>query len=367
MTRVRLAIRDVGPQGGIGRYVTELVGGLPAVEGIEVHPVVIGRAISDWAIGMPNVDVPRMPLGGSLALLRLPRRSDEVTHFPLHETTPVFAALGGPIVMTIHSVEPTYMLRSELSDADDSKVSTLPFHVLRLVRRRIARVVTPSAYERDRIVENLGFEPDRVDVIPHGVDHDVFSPGDRAEAAELVKARWGIVGPYVLYVGHHQPQKNVERLIAAFRSLRRDDVTLAIAGNTNRCAARYERASRGAANVNYLGEVTDDYDLARLYRAARVFCFPSLHESFGLPALEAMACGCPVVAARGSGLEQTVGDAALLFDPRSVDELAAQLASILHEDSMGRRLGGAGIARAASFTWDECVRAHAATYRKAAA
>ncbi|HEY8723854.1 MAG TPA: glycosyltransferase family 1 protein [Gaiellaceae bacterium] len=366
MTRALLAVRDIGAYGGIGRYIAELATRLPHLADLDAEVIVIGRTSSPWAQDVPRISVPNIPLGGSLALLKLPR-VERVTHFPFHETTPFFAAMRGPIVMTIHSVEPLYLPQSEIQGDGRTRFHKLPLQILRASRSRIERVVTPSAFERDKIVAHLQIADERVDVIPHGVRHEVFFPGDREAAAAKVRAQWGLNTPYLFYVGHHQPQKNVARLIKAFVSLRRDDVVLAIAGNTERCAAEYAEAADGSTTVKYLGPIIDDSILAELYRGAVGFCFPSLHESFGLPALEAMASGCAVIAARGSGLEQTVGDAAALFDPRSVEEIAERLALILDDDVERRRLAAAGLARAAAFTWERSAKEHATSYRKASA
>jgi glycosyltransferase involved in cell wall biosynthesis len=365
--RVQVAVRDVGMYGGIGRYVTELAEGIPRLDDIDASVVMIGDAFSPWSLGLPRIAAPTIPLGRSLALLKLPRTGDRVTHFPLHETTPIFAACRGPLVMTIHSVEPLYMSRSEIYGSAGPRFARLPFRMLRSTRRRISRVVTPSAFERDRIAEHLWISPEQIDVIPHGVRRSVFFPADRTAAAEAVRERFGISGPYVLYVGHHQPQKNVARLIKAFLSLNRNDMTLAIAGNIEGCATQYATEAAGSPLVRYLGVVHDDRELAQLYRAAHLFCFPSLHESFGLPALEAMASGCAVIAARGTGLEETVGAAAKLFDPRSVDEIADRLESVVSDDVERERLVADGLERAKRFTWDRSLRAHAETYRRASA
>jgi glycosyltransferase involved in cell wall biosynthesis len=350
-TAVRLAVRDVGTYGGIGRYVAELVDGLRRSDDVDLSLVVVGPVRSPWAAEAPRLRTPSVPLGGSLALLRLPR-DRRVLHFPLHETTPLFAASAGRIVMTIHSVEPMYMPRTEL--ALDGSVSKLPFRLLRATRRRLARVITPSAYEAARIEEHLHIPTDRIDVIPHGVRHEIFNGHTRT--GESAPDR-----PYLLYVGHHQPQKNVARLIRAFVSLGLADVDLLIGGEIGECADSYRDAAGDSRNVRYLGRIVDDVSLAGLYRNALGFCYPSLHESFGLPVLEAMACGCPVAAARGSGLEETVGQAGLLFDPRAIDEIAERLAELV-EGAPRSQLTAAGIQRAAGFTWRRSVQAHVTAY-----
>jgi glycosyltransferase involved in cell wall biosynthesis len=353
-TAVRLAVRDVGTYGGIGRYVAELVDGLRRSDDVDLSLTIVGPARSPWATGASRLKTPSVPLGGSLALLRLPR-DHRVLHFPLHETTPLFAASAGRIVMTIHSVEPMYMPRSEL--AFGGSVSKLPFRLLRTTRQRLARVVTPSAYEAARIEEHLHIPTDRIDVIPHGVRHEIFN--SHAHATEPNHDR-----PYLLYVGHHQPQKNVARLIRAFVSLGLADVDLLIGGEIGDCAGPYREAAGDSRNIRYLGRIVDDVSLAGYYRNALAFCYPSLHESFGLPVLEAMACGCPVAAARGTGLEETVGRAGLLFDPRSIDEIAERLTELV-EGTPHSQLTAAGIQRAAGFTWQRSVQAHITTYETA--
>ena len=218
--------------------------------------------------------------------------------------------------------------------------------------RRAARIVTLSAYSRDDAVARLGLDAARVTVISPGVDHRLFTPGP------------GPAGPpRLLFVGGGTPRKNAARVIGALHLLRQDPrsagTRLVLAGPV----ARFERDLRAAAPAGlpfdaliFAGQVTD-VGLADLYRNSHALLFPSLAEGFGLPVLEAMACGTPVVTSRRTSLPEVAGDAAVYVDPLDVASIAAGASSAIHEpqsDRSARR--AAGIARAAGFTWASAAR-----------
>jgi glycosyltransferase involved in cell wall biosynthesis len=168
-----------------------------------------------------------------------------------------------------------------------------------------------------------------------------------------------------------QPRKNVPLAVEAFGRLGAvaHDCALVVAGGDRRGRADVLDAvqrARLTGRVHLLGHVDED-DLPALYSGARALLFPSLYEGFGLPALEAMACGTPVVASRTTGLAEAVGDAGLTVDPRSADDLAEALARVLTDDALRDQLIAAGHARAAAFTWARTARCTAAVYREALA
>jgi glycosyltransferase involved in cell wall biosynthesis len=347
--------------GGIGRYVHAVADGLRDSTAVRSGIVVVGAQRSTWSLPVVR-RVPEwpVPLGGSLALLRVPVHRFDVLHFPMHEAFPVYAALPAPVVMTIHSVEPLFLPAEDVLGARAPLTWRLPYRLLRATRRRLRFVLTPSETTAGEIERHLRIDRSRIRVVPHGVSA-VFAPGPARERP--------VEGPFVLHVSHHQPQKNVVRLLEAV-ALLDPEVGLVVAGDTGRCDAAYREAIARLgieARVRFLGPVVDDARLADLYRAAAVFAMPSLQESFGLPVLEAAACGCPVVVGRGTGAAETIGDAGIAVDPRSVEELAEALRTVLDGGAVARELAAAGPRRAAAFTWAASVAAHERAYEEAAA
>jgi glycosyltransferase involved in cell wall biosynthesis len=194
-------------------------------------------------------------------------------------------------------------------------------------------------------------------------------PGD--DEMERVVERYQIRGRFILYVGNIKPHKNLERLIAAFAAVRGrpgfSDLKLIIIGDE---ATRYPALRRAVESAGVRQEVrffgfVPDRTLSALYRLAAVFAFPSLYEGFGLPPLEAMACGTPVVTSRVSSLPEVVGDAAILVDPYSVDDIADGLFRVLSNEALRAQLVTRGLERVLQFSWPRSVRAIHRGYAKA--
>jgi glycosyltransferase involved in cell wall biosynthesis len=208
-----------------------------------------------------------------------------------------------------------------------------------LYRARV--VIVPSEHVRETAVEKLGLDPSRVHVIPHGVDHECFRPGN------------GERQPFLLYPANHWPHKNHERLFEAFALLRREqpELTLVLTGSG------HDRRPL-PAGVEARGFVSRP-ELANLYASASALVFPSLYEGFGQPPLEAMASGCPVAAAAVGSLPEVCGDAARYFDPASSEGIAGAVLDVLaHPEPYVER----GLRRAAEYSWDRCARDHEQVY-----
>jgi glycosyltransferase involved in cell wall biosynthesis len=239
---------------------------------------------------------------------------------------------------------------------------------------RLARyadlTLTPSESERRLILDRAPIDPERIVAVHHGVDHDRFHPpADREAVGAEVRARFGIDGRYVLYVANHQFKKNPRRLVEAFAEAVRglDDVSLVIGGSgTPRFQPVLERIDQLGlrGRVRLLGHV-DDEALRALYGAADVFALPSLHESFGMPVLEAMACGAPVLTSNVYSLPEICGDAAEYVDPYEVRSIAAGLRRLLEEPERAQELRALGVERAAGFTWRRAAEQHAEAYERA--
>jgi glycosyltransferase involved in cell wall biosynthesis len=282
----------------------------------------------------------------------------------------VYHALGGlsprvrgvPVILTIHD------LIFQDFPASTGRLDRL-FRTVVLPRaaRRADRVIVDSLAVGRQVVERLGVAEQRVRVVPLGAGHGFRRVDDDARVA-AVRARFGARPPYVIAVGRGYPHKNLTGLLRAIAVLRRDhlDAQLVLVGERFRAAAEVERLTAelglGGAVV-WTGFAAAD-DLDALYSGAAAFAFPSLAEGFGLPPLEAMACGAPVVASNLTAVPEVVGDAGLLADPRDPEAFAAALGRVLADPALAAELRSRGFARAAEFTWDRCAEQTLAVYKE---
>jgi glycosyltransferase involved in cell wall biosynthesis len=207
-------------------------------------------------------------------------------------------------------------------------------------------VIAISEHVKETIVERLGVPPERVRPIHLGIDLERLSPGDEARE------------PFLLYPANGWPHKNHRRLLEAFALLRRErpELRLVLTGSGLDKLPSTE-------GVEVRGHVPRD-ELVCLYRSAATLVFPSLYEGFGLPPLEAMACGCPVAASDAGALPEVLGDAARMFDPTDPDAIAACVAAVLDDpEPLVKR----GLERSRSFSWDACARRHDEVYAELSA
>jgi glycosyltransferase involved in cell wall biosynthesis len=205
--------------------------------------------------------------------------------------------------------------------------------------------------------------------VPEGVSAR-FAPVERPEAIAALRARYGLERPYLLHVGRLDPGKNLRTLLAALAELRdggapHDLVLAGPPGWKNEGFFRLLRELDLEGRVRLLGYVPDA-DLPALYTAADVFVFPSLYEGFGLPPLEAMACGTPVVASSRSAMPEVLGDAAVLVDPRDARALAGAVRRVLDDGPLRSGLRQAGLRRAEAYSWEAAARATVRVYGRAA-
>ncbi|MBN1954107.1 MAG: glycosyltransferase family 4 protein [Anaerolineae bacterium] len=220
--------------------------------------------------------------------------------------------------------------------------------------RRADRVLADSEATRSDLLQWLGTPPQKVQVIYGGVDAR-FQPQPAAGERERLQARYGIKEPpYILAVGTIQPRKNYGGLMRAFARLGSPNLQLVIAGRPGWLYKETLAEAEKQPRVQVLGFVPDD-DLPALYRQATLFVFPSFYEGFGLPVLEAMACGTPVVCSRASSLPEVAGDAALLIDPHSPAEMAQAMHQAIGDSSLRRQMVARGREQAARFTWQRAA------------
>jgi glycosyltransferase involved in cell wall biosynthesis len=232
--------------------------------------------------------------------------------------------------------------------------------------RRSRRVIVPSQATRADLVRHLRVDPARIDVVPEAVGHP---PGVATESRDALRARLSAGDrPLLLTVSAKRPHKNLMRLLGALARIPAERRPLLVLPGYRTPHDEELRARAGVLgverDVGFLGWVSAQ-ELENLYRAADVFVFPSLHEGFGLPVLEAMARGIPVATSGRSSLAEVAGAAALLFDPESEASIAAALELILTEPELAARLRASGPRQAANFSWEATAEGTVASYQRA--
>lgn len=297
----------------------------------------------------------------------LARQTRNIKWTVFHEPNFVSPQYALPLVTTVHDMSylryPQFMPRDRLVWLRRKMGQTLT---------RSLMILTDSHFTRGELLELCPtVDANRVVVTPLGVDLDYFSDPRHAERVPEVRGRLNLPERFVLFLGTLEPRKNLQGLIQAYRLLPADlqsSYPLVLAGmrGWNQTYFHRELADlRRREVVREVGYVAQD-DVPALMRAADVFCFPSFYEGFGLPPLEAAACGTPVVAGRAASLPEVLGEAAVYVDPASPADIAAGLERLLTSGELQARLGQAGPARAAQFRWDDCARRTVEAYRKAA-
>ncbi len=276
----------------------------------------------------------------------------------VHATAIAVPPSRAPLVVTIHDLaflaDPTHATRHG---------NRFFRRGTELARRHATLVLVPSEATAEEC-RQAGFDPGRIRIVPWGVDVQPVTDADVAAA----RARHGLVRPFVLFVGTIEPRKNLAAVIDAVASLRGRDLDLVLVGpeGWNEDLDGRLRTLQGTGiGVHRLGFVAPEH-LPALYAACAAFCFPSLREGFGMPVLDAMAHGAPVVTSAGTATAEVAGDDALLVDPRDHEAVGAALARVLDDPVLADDLRRRGRARAGGFTWERTATLTAAAYEEAA-
>jgi len=261
-----------------------------------------------------------------------------------------------PVVVSVHDV--SFSEHPEFFALPRAR--QLQWTVRRTVRRA-ARILTGSEFSRQAIARTYGVNGEKVVVIPNAAA-PMFRPLSREAAAAAVRARFGPPGPFLLTVGDLQPRKNQLGLIQAFAELVRTHPQLphqlVLAGKATWFGPRVHKAAQAsgvADRIHFTGFVTDQ-ELLDLYNACELFVFPSFYEGFGLPVLEAMACGRAVACSNASALAEVVDAAAILFDPHSTGQMVRALRDLLLDAELRGRMERIGLQRAAHFSWRQTAQ-----------
>jgi glycosyltransferase involved in cell wall biosynthesis len=352
---------------GIGRYTLELLRALHEYEpSIELILMAHRRVAADVTAGglesLASIGGPGLPVKMAwmqyVLPLHLSRRRVDLAHFTNYHAPLVRRV---PYVVNIHD---TSLITSPERHPAKRVIAMRP--LLRAMARRSEAVLTLTESARQDVIAFLGVDPQRVRVVP-AAPAPGFGPIDDAARLDAVARRFRLERGFLLFVGTIEPRKNLVRLIEAYARLRRDgfDKPLVICGGWGWKSSDIKPTVAGLgleSSVVFTGFVSDD-DLMALLNLAGAFVYPSLYEGYGLPIIEALACGLPTVTSNRGATAEVAGDAALLVDPEDTAALAEALALALSDEPTRTRLRAAGFRRAADFSWERAAHETVRVYR----
>ena len=352
------------PAPGIRRYVRGLTRALLAL-GEPLELVALGgNDSSAIPAGTRHVaEPPHPPTNLGWTLIGVPRAAGrakvDVIHAPAY-TAPFWAP--APVVLTIHDVSYERQPQWYPYKRDWARRA-----FYRQSAAAAAHILTDSLFSASEIAAAYGVRAERMTVTPLGVD-EAFAPADAGTAVELPP---GVIPPYLLHVGDLHERRNLKMLTDALLAARRTGMpalSLVLAGTDcgvgpTLCAMAEQAGAREA--VVLLGSITERR-LRSLYRGAEALAYPSLYEGFGLPLIEAMACGTPVIASHVTSIPEVVGDAGLLLDPADTNAWTMAILEVANDQHVRARLRAAGLRRAAEFTWERTARLTLEAYRRVA-
>jgi glycosyltransferase involved in cell wall biosynthesis len=357
---------------GVGHYTLELAralaAGSPGDEWEIVSPLCLvlaeGENVNGWP---PNLHFVQASVGivsrhwWTVGLPRyVQKRSFDLFHGTNFEV-PLWKKC--PTVLTIHDL--SLFLRPEAHEASRVRRAR---RRLPLMARAATMIITPGESVRREVCEHLGTAPSKVVAIPEAARRIFYRlpPDETLEA----RKRMGIADDFLLYVGTIEPRKNLLRLVQAFTEIateRAGTLQLVLAGKKGWLTQDLFDAVKQSGvseRIKFTGYLCDK-DLRALYSSCRAFIYPSLYEGFGLPPLEAMACGAPVIASRIPSIEEVTGPAACLVDPKSVSDLARTIHEVTGNQARQRELSIAGLKRAGEFSWEQTAQLTRAVYSQA--
>jgi len=363
---------------GIGRYLNELIPAIVEIDRENEYVLLLQSGIGPGhplkVLEAPNLVKKEVPWQGltlkqHLAIPGLIRKlKADIYHHP-HFDAPWFLAI--PTVVTIHGMK--YIRHPDLYRIQVGRRRAHLKHMLMKTMmghaiKRADRIITVSQSLRDEIVSVFHVSRDDISVIHLGVQAPSVKPSGRDEL-RMIFRKYGVRGRYILSISEQLPHKNLVRLIEAFflfRKKHRNAYQLVVAGRAHSDYIEPQRKVKELAldeTVIFPGHLSND-ELGLMYRSADLFVFPSLYEGFGLPVLEAMAHGIPVIASRRASLPEVVGEAGILVDPYDPGDIARAIEKVLTEPGTAEKYTELGLERAKKFTWENTARSTVDIYRK---
>lgn len=354
-------------QAGIGQYILRLTNALAALDHENEYFLFQSRKDRTRLVNAPNFH-PRVLWTPSHHRIERLAMSVEMLPHPLdvlHSTDFIPPRkTRAPNVITVHDL--AFLLYPRFLTPDAARY----YGQIDPASRSAAHIIAVSQSTKRDVTRLLGVADDKVSVI-YEAAHSSAHPMDKAEARKHVQEKFGIAEDFILFVSTIEPRKNLPTLLAAYSKLRdnyKSKARLVVAGHKGWLTEEVDQAIEKyklGDQVCFLGSVPTQ-ELAYLYNAARVFALPSFYEGFGLPPLEAMASGTPVVVSNVSSLPEVVGDAGLLIDPNEVEAWAVALYRVLTDNELHDEMAAKGLVRAQHFSWERAARETLNVYRKVA-
>ena len=291
-------------------------------------------------------------------LARLIGRQGGIVHLPNQDFARYAIFLNSPFIVTVHD-----LIRSCFGFSSEMLSERMWLKLDKHYIKRASHIIAVSQHTKHDLTEYLKIPDGKMSVIYNGVDHSIFKPYE-------VKI---LDSPYILYVGSERPRKNLGRLFEAFTKLKGEfpELKLVKAGAAGRSKGYRRNVMRKLDSLGITQDVifidpASKLELAHYYSSASLLAYPSLYEGFGLPPLEAMACGCPVVTSNTSSLPEVVGKAAIMVDPYDTDALTQAMRRVLTDDKLRGDMVGKGLEQAKRFSWEETARKTQEVYNKVA-
>lgn len=378
---------------GIGRYVRNLTRNLLRIDPGNRY-VLLGRVekikehVGDLASSNLDFVEAVSPIYSLQEQIEMPLKIDrlnlDLVHIP-HYNVPLLCRTK--MVVTIHDLNHLFISR-ELGSRGLGSIAAYWYarFMLKAAVRKATRIIAVSEHTKSEVIEHLSASEDKIEITYEGVEEN-FHPPQRGAPIEdgahpkggantsggarlqAIKDKHGITGKYILYVGMMRPYKNIGGLIRAYSRLSmRNRFRLVIVGKKdNRYYPEFMKLATELGlkkDVIFTGYVEEE-ELPYFYSGAHLFVLPSFREGFGIPILEAMACGTPVVASSSSSLPEVVGDAGLMASPDDIDSLAAAIARLLTDESLRAKMIDKGLKRVKVFSWEELAKKTLTIYRRA--
>jgi glycosyltransferase involved in cell wall biosynthesis len=360
-------------QAGVSRYTEHLLRWLPTVAPDDQFVVFASRSATDggredrfppslsWALSRFPTERPEVRIAWEQTVgpIALQRQRVDLVHGPVN-ISPLL--VRSPSVVTVHDL--AFLVYPEQYPGAKQRYLNL---MTSLSVRRAKRIIAVSDSTRADIVRYYGVHPERVVVVPNGVDPD-FAPVSDPDRLKALRERHRLPEHFILFVGTLQPRKNLVGLLRAYARVK-DEVAwpLVVVGAPGWLyeSVFHEAHWLGIADRIIFAGYAEPDALPLWYSAATVFVYPSLYEGFGLPLLEAMACGTPVITSATSSLPEVAGDAAICVNPTDVAALASALERLIQQPALHAELRERGLARAREFSWERTARETAEVYRRA--